>query len=167
MWMHGLGWLLPRDVVVSSCLVYRDGTLLCGGFLQPHPHPPFCLSPHRHFLHHPLCGPWPLHRPPTPAELVACERPADGLQLLPGHTLHLHLRMPWPKHLRLAPAQWPTDHWSLFVRYWQADPLPNSRWPWLPSPHWQPVPPIQNTPIAVRYHTPGQHAEWTFALTVK
>jgi hypothetical protein len=147
--------------------VYRNGTLLCGGWLEPHTAPPFCLSPQRHFLHHLLCGPWPLHRPPTPAELVARERPVHGLQLLPGHTLHVHLRMPWPNTLRPTPAHWPAHRWGLFLRRWQADPLPNSRCPWLPSPHWQPVPPQQNRPTAVHYHPTSQHAEWTFALTVK
>ena len=167
MWMHGLGWTLPRDVVSAMCMVYRDGALLCGGFLEPHADPPFCLGQQRQFRHHTLCEPWPLYRMATPAEVAACERPPHGLQLLPGHRVHIHLRIPWPTTYRPAAAHWPRNHWTLYLRPWVAAHCRRHQPPWLPSPHWQPVPPDQNTPIAVRYHSSSHHAEWTFCLTVR
>jgi hypothetical protein len=167
MWVHGLGWTLPRNVVSSSCMVYRDGTLLCGGFLEPHADPAFCAGPQHHFRHHVLCGPWPLYRPATPAEVAACERPPHGLQLLPRHCLHVHLRMQWPSTYRPAAAHWPLNEWTLYLCPWVAASCRPARFPWLPSTYWHPVPPEQNIPIAVRYHTISQQAEWTFRLTVK
>jgi hypothetical protein len=163
MWLHGVGWLLPMAVEVAMLYVVRNGLRHDASFLQPCKEAPLSLHPERCFRHLLFSQPpAPMAGPASARAIAHRHHPPSGLQLWPGHSLHLHLRLPWSGAYRPAAAHWPRD-WSAHLRTWHMIACPVQRFKWHASP-WHLACPVVFTPVQVHYHAVSGHAEWTFEL---
>lgn len=164
MWLHGMGWLLPKAIEVVGLCVLRNGQHLHSGLLKPCRNHPLSLQRAHCFRQllftSPAC---PMHErgaglgPPPQRHL-----PPTGLQLWPGHSLHLSLRLAWQCAYRPAAAHWPRD-WSAHLRTWHMQPCPYQLFQWKTSP-WTLACPVVFKPVQVCYHAISGHAVWTFEL---
>ena len=163
MWLHGIGWLLPTAIEIGMLYVVRSGTLHHASFLKICKEPPLALGRDRCFRHVLLsAGPSPMVAGQYPRSTRGKHQPPTGLQLWPGHSLQLHLRVPWKSAYRPLPSHWPMK-WSAHIRTWHLHHCPHKQFQWRTSP-WRYAPPAVFGPTHVRYHTRSGHAEWTFEL---
>lgn len=166
MWLHGIGWLLHTAVEGAMLYVVRHGTRYHGSFLEPCPEPPLSLSHQRRFLHVLFSGPAArMGRPACPKSIAQRHHPPSGLQLWPGHSLHLHLRLPWNNRYQPLAAHWPR-HWSAHIRTWHMHRCPHQIFQWHTSP-WTLASPTVFAPVRVQFHPVSGHAEWTFELKAR
>ncbi len=163
MWLHGVGWLLPVAVEVAMLYVVRSGTRPLGFFLEPCPEPPISLCPQRRFQHVLFTGPPArMGRPACPTSIAQRHHPPTGVQLWPGHSLYLQLRLPWKCHYQPQAAHWPRD-WSAHLRTWHLYPCNQQRFQWRASA-WLLACPVVFRPVHVEYSARSGHAVWTFEL---
>lgn len=164
MWLHAIGWHLPRTMELAWLGLCRQGRLLVAGMLEPWAQGPLYPDPDLHFLQLTLGqAAFPMGAAPTAKHLVARGLPVSGVQVLPGHHLQLVLRLPWPATYRPAAAHWPMGHWITYLRTWHLQRCPRQYCHWWPGA-WRPVPPFTLKPVQVTYSPTSQQAEWTFEL---
>ena len=163
MWLHGIGWLLPRAVEVGMLCVAHLGRRHHLRFLERCEEPPISLDAGHSFRHSLFSGtPSPVTGEPCPRTIVERHHPPSGLQLWPGHSLLLQLRLPWPAHYQPRAVHWPR-HWSAHLRTWHMHTCPHDQFQWRPS-SWLLACPVVFKPVHVEYHPLSGHAVWTFEL---
>ncbi|MBL0128865.1 MAG: hypothetical protein IPP83_15725 [Flavobacteriales bacterium] len=164
MWLHGLGFLLPRNMTMVVATVWRHHHCLQAEWLEPTIDPPIYLGTDRCFRSATL-GPvaQPIGRMPPAKHMVARELPPTGTQLWSGHHMEFRLCCPWPSTFRPPAAQWPMDLWSPYLRTWHLHRCPKENIRWQPTP-WYPACPALFTAVEAHYHRRYQQAEWVFRL---
>lgn len=164
MWLHGLGWHLPLVKAPALCLLERFQRTTCGGFLEPTKAPPLGLHQPETFVQHTVRSPWPM-RPSTVHDVVNRHHPPTGIELWPGHPLHIRLVLHTTPTDRLKPADWPMAEQPLYLRRWVLEPCARHHARWLPEAHWLPASSLHWHTCSVQYHATARLAEWTFMLT--